>query len=74
MTICRFMTCACIVEWEEPLTDYDRQAKFKQQCRTHDTPRESLDHNGQTRLNNTNDDSIDEKQRTEKELPQFQKR
>jgi len=73
-TRCKFGTCACVVEWEEPLTDYNRQAKFIFQCRTHDTPREALDHNGQTRLNDPNDPAIQDKQNTERKKPEFQRR
>jgi len=74
MTVCKFMTCACIVEWIEPLTDYDRQAVFVEQCITHNTPRESLDHNGLARLNDDTDPLIEDKQRAERNKPEFQRR
>jgi len=64
MTICKFNSCACVVEWEEPLTDFNRQARFIQQCRTHNTPKESLEHNGLIK---------EEDVRTESQKPQFQR-
>ena len=75
VTVCKFRTCACIVKWNEPLTDYDRQAEFIQQCRTHNTPRESLIHNGLSRLNpGTDDPLLAEKQRAERDKTEFQRR
>ena len=36
-------TCACILQWEEPLDE--RKITFLQQCIAHDTPAQTLTHN-----------------------------
>lgn len=72
MTLMKFHSCACVVEWIEPLTDYDRQAVFVEQCRTHDTPRQAFDHNSALRIGPI--DNEVKRYSDEAAKPQFQRR
>lgn len=43
-TTCTLATCACVLTWDEPLTN-ERNIIQKIRCRTHDTAKEALTHN-----------------------------
>jgi len=67
-TIAILEACACILIIKTEIVPIDmRKVSFQQQCRTHNTPQESIDH---ARLF-SNDESG---QRLERDKPQFQKR
>jgi len=59
-------TCHCVLQWNTPFVK--REAIQLEQCRTHNTAQECLDHNARFTLSSEID------KQTERRKPEFQRR